>query len=131
MSDNDKSYRKVDNFYKEKKQTSFGHSVAVPFLSGVIGAVLVVGTCFGVPQIRENLFKTEVATTTNTGTNSSSSTDTSNLNLVSLSNYEDTSIGVANKILPSIVCLLSLGFRRYPSYSSLQVGGISPSILSL
>ena len=103
MSDNDKSYRKVDNFYKEKKQTSFGHSVAVPFLSGVIGAVLVVGTCFGVPQIRENLFKTEVATTTNAGTNSSSSTDTSNLNLVSLSNYEDTSIGVANKILPSIV----------------------------
>ena len=58
---------------------------------------------FGVPQIRENLFKTEVATTTNAGTNSSSSTDTSNLNLVSLSNYEDTSIGVANKILPSIV----------------------------
>ena len=103
MSDNDKSYRKVDNFYKEKKQTSFGHSVAVPFLSGVIGAVLVVGTCFGVPQIRENLFKTEVATTTNAGTNSSSSTDTSNLNLVSLSNYEDTSIGVANKVLPSIV----------------------------
>ena len=103
MSDNDKSYRKVDNFYKEKKQTSFGHSVAVPFLSGVIGAVLVVGTCFGIPQIRENLFKTEVATTTNAGTNSSSSTDTSNLNLVSLSNYEDTSIGVANKILPSIV----------------------------
>ena len=103
MSDNDKSYRKVDNFYKEKKQTSFGHSVAVPFLSGVIGAVLVVGTCFGVPTIRENLFKTEVATTTNASTNSSSSISNPNLNAVSLSNYEDTSIGVANKILPSIV----------------------------
>ena len=103
MSDNDKSYRKVDNFYKEeKRQTSFGHSVAIPFLSGVIGAVLVVGTCFGVPQIRENLFKTEVVTTANAGTNSSSTSDP-NLNLVSLSNYEDTSISVANKILPSIV----------------------------
>lgn len=103
MSDNDKSYRKVDNFYKEeKRQTSFGHSVAIPFLSGVIGAVLVVGTCFGVPQIRENLFKTEVATTANAGTNSSSTSDP-NLNLFSLSNYEDTSISVANKILPSIV----------------------------
>ncbi len=103
MSDNDKSYKKVDNFYKEEKShASFGHSVAIPFLSGVIGAVLVVGTCFCVPQIRDNLFKTEVATTTNAGTNSSSSAN-QNLNVVSLSNYEDTSIGVANKVLPSIV----------------------------
>lgn len=103
MNDNDKSYRKVDNFYKEKKPSSFGHSIALPFLSGVIGAVLVVGTCFGIPQIKENLFNTQLATTTNADTDSNSSTSTSNLNLVSLSNYEDTSIGVANKILPSIV----------------------------
>ena len=53
MSDSDKSYRKVDNFYKESKSTpSFGKSVVVPFVSGVLGAILVVGTCFGVPQIK-------------------------------------------------------------------------------
>ncbi len=100
MSDSDKSYRKVDNFYKESKSTpSFGKSVVVPFVSGVLGAILVVGTCFGVPQIKNSLLKSEVATSTKANVANTSSATSQ----VSLSNYEDTSIAVANKILPSIV----------------------------
>lgn len=100
MSDSDKSYRKVDNFYKESKSTpSFGKSVVVPFVSGVLGAILVVGTCFGVPQIKNSLLKSEVATSTKANVANTSSPTSQ----VSLSNYEDTSIAVANKILPSIV----------------------------
>lgn len=100
MSDSDKSYRKVDNFYKESKSTpSFGKNVVVPFVSGVLGAILVVGTCFGVPQIKNSLLKSEVATSTKANVANTSSATSQ----VSLSNYEDTSIAVANKILPSIV----------------------------
>lgn len=100
MSDSDKSYRKVDNFYKESKSTpSFGKNVVVPFVSGVLGAILVVGTCFGVPQIKNSLLKSEVATSTKANVANTSSPTSQ----VSLSNYEDTSIAVANKILPSIV----------------------------
>ena len=34
--------------FKEKGKTGFGKSVLIPFCSGVIGAALVVGVCFGV-----------------------------------------------------------------------------------
>lgn len=40
---------------KQKGQSNFGKSVAVPFLSGVLGATLVLGTCLGVPEIRSNI----------------------------------------------------------------------------
>lgn len=50
---------------KEKKATnSFSKSILLPFCSGVLGATLVVGTCFGVPQIRTYLMgKTEFVQT--------------------------------------------------------------------
>ena len=42
---------------KQKGQSNFGKSVAVPFLSGVLGATLVLGTCLGVPEIRSNIIR--------------------------------------------------------------------------
>ena len=41
--------------FKEKGKVSFGKGVLIPFCSGVIGAALVVGTCFGIPTIRNNI----------------------------------------------------------------------------
>jgi serine protease Do len=86
---------------KEKKQHSgFGKAVVVPFISGVVGASLVVGTCFGVPSIKQKLIKTSSVPTLSSSTTVSSSTD---LNVINLSEFSDTSIGVAQKVLPSIV----------------------------
>ena len=77
---------KTSNANFKKQSNGFGKTVLVPFVSGIMGCALVIGTCFGVPSIKEKL----------TG-----STTTSNL--ISLSNYSNTAVFAANKILPSIV----------------------------
>ena len=104
MNENEKAYRKVNDFYtKDKKESnSFGKSVFVPFLSGVLGSVLVVGTCFGVPSIKNSLF-TSTTTTSSTSANTNNSSGPVNTNFVSLSNYSDTLVGIEKKVLPSIV----------------------------
>ena len=89
-----KSY---SNFSNEKtKHGSFSKSVIIPFFSGIIGCSLVIGTCFGVPSIKEKIIgttNTQPAGTITDGTGE----------YVSLSKYSDTSVYAANKILPSIV----------------------------
>ena len=104
MNENEKAYRKVDNFYADnnKQKGAFGKTVFIPFLSGILGSVLVVGTCFGVPSIKSSLFK-ETTTASSSATGVNSNTGSVNTNYVSLSEYSDTSVGVAQKILPSIV----------------------------
>ena len=49
-----------DNFFQKfdgRKTSSGGFSnrVLVPFISGILGAILVVGVCFGVPSIKNKL----------------------------------------------------------------------------
>ena len=40
---------------KGKKGPGFGKSVVLPFCSGIIGAALVVGACFGIPSIKSSI----------------------------------------------------------------------------
>ena len=97
----EKDYKKVNNFYEDGKKSSFGQTVFVPFVSGVLGSALVVGTCFGVPAIRSAIINdssSSLASTTNTA-----STSVANTDYISLSNYSDTSVSVAQKVMPSIV----------------------------
>ena len=89
--------QKNNKTFKEKGKTGFGKSVLIPFCSGVIGAALVVGACFGIPTIRNNI----IGSSSNTKTTSTQSVGTQNL--VSLSGYSDTATNVASKLLPSIV----------------------------
>lgn len=91
-----------DNKFKKSSIKSlngagFGKAVFVPFLSGIVGATLVVGVCFGIPSIRNNLIKNGSVTSTV----SSSSDGTTNL--VNISDYSNTSVAVAEKVLPSVV----------------------------
>ena len=94
-----------DNFYQKfddgkNRGGKFKSSVLVPFVSGVVGASLVVGTCFGVPSIKDKLLSQ------NDKAQETSSSITKNDGLiteVSLQNYSDTAIYAANKALPSIV----------------------------
>ena len=84
-----------------KNSNGFGKTVLLPFFSGIVGCSLVIGTCFGIPSIKEKLIggtdsKSTVQTSTSTAEGSTS-------NLISLSNYSNTAVFAANKILPSIV----------------------------
>lgn len=89
---------------KEKKsQAGFGRTVAVPFLSGVLGAGIVLGTCFGVPSIRENILNTDNDTKGTISTSSNATSGQINTTQISLADYSGTGIGVAQKVLPSIV----------------------------
>ena len=40
---------------KSKKESHFGRNVVLPFFSGIVGTAVVLGTCFGVPSIRESI----------------------------------------------------------------------------
>ena len=83
-----------------KQSNGFGKSVLVPFFSGILGCSLVIGTCFGVPSIKEKLIGENKTTNSTVQTSTATGTTT---NLVSLSNYSNTAVFAANKILPSIV----------------------------
>ena len=101
VSNNNNTYSAFEDTNKKKSKASnnngFVKSVLLPFACGVLGAGIVVGTCFGIPSIREDILGE---------TNLKESDDTSvNLNTqqISLLDYSDTAVGVAKKVLPSIV----------------------------
>ena len=91
----------IDVSPKKAKKHSVKNSVIVPFFSGVLGCSLVIGTCFGIPEIKQKILGN---TTTNTSA-SSISTDKNigTVDFVSLESYSNTAVYAANKILPSIV----------------------------
>ncbi len=114
MEENEKKNEEVKNFKtvqnpntykavyqketKPKAKVGFGKSVLLPFLSGAIGCVVVLGTCFGVPSIRSQLFNFPSSTQ-----DSTNSQNAGYVSQASLSNYSDTAVFSANKVLPSIV----------------------------
>ena len=83
---------------KTKTKIGFGRGFLLPFTSGVLGCLVVIGTCFGVPSIKSKLLGTSDETQ-----NSSSNLNSGYVSQASLSNYSDTAVYAANKILPSIV----------------------------
>ena len=115
---------------KEKKQNSgsgFGKTVVLPFVSGIIGATLVMGVCFSVPQIKSEILGN--GSTTLKDNNSNIDYNNVNLNLVSLSNISDTGVYVAQKVLPSIVGInveysVSSIFSRNSSTATAEGSGV-------
>ena len=102
MEENENKFEIIsDRNYKTtyKQSSGFGKTILLPFFSGIAGCALVIGTCFGVPSIKEKIIGESIVNTTiQTCTPSGTTT-----NLVSLSNYSNTAVFAANKILPSIV----------------------------
>ncbi len=86
----------------KKNKSGFGKSVMLPFVSGVVGCSVVIGTCFGVPSIRTKLLGNTGSSSISTSNNTSTQSD-GYVKQTSLENYSDTSVYAANKILPSIV----------------------------
>lgn len=95
---NETTYKMYSSTEKEKKPNFF-KNVLVPFCSSALGTFLVIGVCFGMPNIRNKILNTNTTYTNNGLT----ITEGTVANAVSLSNYSNTAISVANKVLPSIV----------------------------
>ena len=83
---------------KKEKNPKFFKSVLMPFCSSALATVLVIGVCFGVPNIRGKLLN---GSSNSNGSLSISSGNVSNT--VTTTDYSNTAIAVANKVLPSIV----------------------------
>lgn len=91
----DNTFKK--SYSKPVHSAGFGKTVFVPFLSGIVGATLVVGACFGIPSIKQKLVGSNHYTT------STSASSSSENNLINIAEYSNTSIYVAEKVLPSVV----------------------------
>lgn len=100
-----KEFKTVKPNEKKKNKTSYGFAknIAVPFLSGVLGAGIVLGTCLGVPGIRENLVGSNNKSSVTASTNNTGTTQTINTTQISLEKYSETGMAVAAKVQPSIV----------------------------
>ena len=99
MESNQNNFRNIiDPEPKKSSMRGFKKNIVVPFLSGVIGCSVVLGTCFGVPSIKEKIVGNSTVTTS-----SPSEKNSGLVEEVSLSKYSDTAVYAANKILPSIV----------------------------
>lgn len=98
---------KEEDFYKNFNQDNvkanhFNKSFLVPFSSGILGTILVLGIAFGIPNIKNKLLSTNKNTDASQ-TSANVDKDSQTSNAVSISNYSDTAIATANKVLPSIV----------------------------
>ena len=103
MEENKNKFRNViDISEKKEKKHTIKNNVVIPFISGVLGCGIVIGTCFGVPSIKQSILG-DTKPTSATLTSANSDTTSGTVDFVSLTSYSETAVYAANKILPSIV----------------------------
>lgn len=111
-----------------KSQFSFGRNVVLPFLSGILGAGVLLGICFNVPYVKNNLFG-KVIYQGNTDNSPAMNYNNVNTDLLSLSSFSDTGVYVSQKVLPSIVGIsveysVSTIFSRTTSTATAEGSGV-------
>lgn len=112
----------------KNKTFYFGKYVAIPFISSIIGTSIVIAICFCIPNIRNALMQTNAnnTKTLNTVDNKSNL----NTSLVSLTNYSETGVAVAQKVSPSVVgikveySVSSIFYRNMTSNATAEGSGI-------
>ena len=88
---------------KKKKSSSF-KTVFISFISGLVGAALILGLCFYVPSFRNLLVSSDSDDSSKENPISKIFTSEGSVNTgVSIEDYSNTAISVANKVLPSVV----------------------------
>ncbi|MCR5147125.1 MAG: trypsin-like peptidase domain-containing protein [Clostridia bacterium] len=112
MSD-DEFFKTVDSASGSTKRAKIGFfkGIFVPFISGILGTVLVLGIYVKVPTIKNKLkdyLKIDDSTSAveNTETKNKNNEETAPVasqNIITLEDYSSTGIYAANKVLPSIV----------------------------
>ena len=113
--DNNEFFKSVDSNSKPKRaKVGFIRGVFVPFISGILGVILIVGIYAKVPVVNEKVndflnISTTSQTTSEKETSNAENTLTGEKTTevistpISLEDYSDTSIYAAEKVLPSIV----------------------------
>ena len=79
------------------KGPGFGKTVCIPFLSGIVGATLVIGSIQGIPFLRDKFGRVKYVEPPK------QEIFVNNDEQVSLKNASDTGVTVAQKVLPSVV----------------------------
>ena len=103
MEENKNKFRNViDISEKKEKKHTIKNNVVIPFISGVLGCGIVIGTCFGVPSIKQSILG-DTKPTSAALTSANSDTTSGTVDFVSLTSSSETAVYAANKILPSIV----------------------------
>ena len=103
MEENKNKFRNViDISEKKEKKHTIKNNVVIPFISGDLGCGIVIGTCFGVPSIKQSILG-DTKPTSAALTSANSDTTSGTVDFVSLTSYSETAVYAANKILPSIV----------------------------
>ena len=102
------SHNNGNNFQMQRKtsnkgSSNFGKSVLLPFVSGILGATIVIGVCFSVPGLKNMLVGSSSKSSNSASTAPQINYDNVNTNMVSLSSFSDTGVSVAQKVLPSVV----------------------------
>ena len=102
------NFKQVPN---PKNSNGFGKTVVIPFISGILGASLILGVGLGVPSIRNNILnKANIATTQENETSNKvdssknvSKNSSYSAKLMDLAQYSETAVAVAEQALPSVV----------------------------
>ncbi len=102
MEENENTFKSVN--INKTHDHSYLKGVIIPFVSGIIGASLVIGTCFGIPKIREKILNEDsISRGSSNSYQDKAQSGEINAKAVNLEGYSDTAMGVADKVLPSIV----------------------------
>ena len=113
-NENEFNYSPNNNFKQvpnPKNSIGFGKTVVIPFISGILGASLILGVGLGVPSIRNNILnKANIATTQENETSNKvdssknvSKNSSYSAKLMDLAQYSETAVAVAEQALPSVV----------------------------
>lgn len=110
-NDNEFNYTSSNEFKqveKNKKSSGFGSSFLLPFISGMLGASLIFGIGFGVPEVKNRLVNelsiNQENSVTETTPNANHSINSKyDATLMDIAEYSETSVAVAEKVLPSVV----------------------------
>ena len=85
----------------ENSKFDFGKNIAIPFISGVLGASLIIGGNYAYTKFNNNSVSSENIIQNNSSTSNTS--NSINTSLISLENFSETGTYVAQKVLPSVV----------------------------
>ena len=128
------NYKAFNHSEKKKKSSGsgFGKTVVLPFFCGVLGTVIVIGSCISIPGIKNAIIRQLITTNQSETSSEDNNSDTAtniNTQLISLQGYSDTAIGVAKKVQPSIVAItveysVNSIFNRTSSTATAKGSGI-------
>lgn len=127
VQETNKNYEPIGEISNKTKKSHFhfGSQIVLPFASGVVGAGVVLGVFFGIPNSKESLLNKN-----ETNTNKAESNSSFNTSLISLTNYSETGVGVAQKVLPSVVgikveySVSSIFYRNMANTATAEGSGI-------